>query len=67
MATNVKETLRNYILEHFEIEADDPDFGDDVHLFDYGFVDSWAQRKLSSSWRRPSISRSPRRISPFTP
>lgn len=40
MATNVKETLRNYILEHFEIEADDPDFGDDVHLFDYGFVDS---------------------------
>ena len=40
MATNVKETLRNYILEHFEIVADDPDFGDDVHLFDYGFVDS---------------------------
>lgn len=37
---NVKETLRNYIMEHFEIEADDPDFSDDVHLFDYGFVDS---------------------------
>ena len=37
---NVKDTLRNYILEHFQIEADDPDFGDDVHLFDYGFVDS---------------------------
>ena len=30
---NVKDTLRNYILEHFQIEADDPDFGDDVHLF----------------------------------
>ena len=37
---NVKDILRNYILEHFEIEADDPDFADDVHLFDYGFVDS---------------------------
>ncbi|MCI8593861.1 MAG: acyl carrier protein [Oscillospiraceae bacterium] len=37
---NVKDTLRAYIMEHFEIEADDPDFDDDVHLFDYGFVDS---------------------------
>ncbi len=37
---NVKDTLRAYIMEHFEIEADDPDFSDDVHLFDYGFVDS---------------------------
>ena len=37
---NVKDTLRNYIVEHFEIDADDPDFSDDVHLFDYGFVDS---------------------------
>ena len=37
---NVKDTLRSYILEHFHIEADDPDFGDDIHLFDYGFVDS---------------------------
>ena len=37
---NVKDTLRNYIMEHFEIDADDPDFSDDVHLFDYGFVDS---------------------------
>ncbi len=37
---NVKDALRAYIMEHFEIEADDPDFSDDVHLFDYGFVDS---------------------------
>ena len=37
---NVKDTLRSYIMEHFNIEADDPDFDDDVHLFDYGFVDS---------------------------
>ena len=40
MEINVKEILRDYILEHFEIDADDPDFGDDVHLFDYGVVDS---------------------------
>ena len=40
MENNVKEILRGYILEHFEIDADDPDFSDDVHLFDYGFVDS---------------------------
>ena len=36
----VKDTLRSYIMEHFEIPADDPDFVDDVHLFDYFFVDS---------------------------
>ena len=37
---NEKDTLRSYIMEHFNIEPDDPDFDDDVHLFDYGFVDS---------------------------
>ena len=37
---NVKDTLRNSTREPFQTEADDPDFGDDVHLFDYGFVDS---------------------------
>ena len=40
MDKNVKEALRSFILEHFEIDAGDPDFSDDVHLFDYGFVDS---------------------------
>ena len=40
MEKNVKEVLRGYILEHFKIDADDPDFSDDVNLFDYGFVDS---------------------------
>ena len=36
---NVKDTLRAYIAEHFDAK-DDPDFTDDVNLFDYGFVDS---------------------------
>ena len=40
MLEEIKDTLREYILTRFEIEADDPDFSDDVHLFDYGFVDS---------------------------
>ena len=40
MEKNVREVLRSFILEHFAIDAGDPDFSDDVHLFDYGFVDS---------------------------
>lgn len=32
--------LENHIRERYEIEADDDDFGPDVHLFDYGFIDS---------------------------
>lgn len=40
MDKNVKDTLRDYIIQYAQIEPDDPDFSDDVHLFDYGFVDS---------------------------
>lgn len=29
----------DYVRDHFEI-GDDPDYTPDVHLFDYGFVDS---------------------------
>ncbi|MEW9702751.1 acyl carrier protein [Paenibacillus sp. SI8] len=32
--------LEQHIRERYEIEADDDDFGVDVHLFDYGFIDS---------------------------
>ncbi|HEY1212518.1 MAG TPA: acyl carrier protein [Bryobacteraceae bacterium] len=32
--------LEAHIRERYEIEADDDDFGVDVHLFDYGFIDS---------------------------
>ena len=34
----IKEKLRAFIQEKFEID-DDPDFTDDVHLFNEGFVD----------------------------
>ena len=40
MEKNVKDTLRDYIIQYASIEPDDPDFSDDVDLFDYGFVDS---------------------------
>lgn len=32
--------LEQHIRERYEIEDDDDDFGVDVHLFDYGFIDS---------------------------
>lgn len=40
MLDKIKDELRNYIITNFEVDADDPDFSDDVHLFDYGFLDS---------------------------
>lgn len=40
MLEQIKDTLRDYIMQHFNIEPDDPDFSDEVHLFDYGYVDS---------------------------
>ena len=36
---DVKEILRDFIREEFNIN-DDPDFTDDAHLFDMGFIDS---------------------------
>ena len=37
---NVKDTLRSFIMQYADIPEDDPDFNDDVDLFDYGYVDS---------------------------
>ena len=36
----IKNTLREFIRDKFDI-GDDPDFTDDVHLFNEGFVDSF--------------------------
>lgn len=36
----IRETLNQFIREHFEI-GDDPDFTNDVHMFNEGFVDSF--------------------------
>ena len=37
---SVTETISEFIKEKFEI-GDDPDFSNDVHLFNEGFVDSF--------------------------
>ena len=37
---NIKDALRAFIIQYADIDPRDPDFGDDVHLFDEGFVDS---------------------------
>ena len=36
----IKDTLRAFIVDKFDI-GDDPDFTDEVHLFNEGFVDSF--------------------------
>ena len=36
---SIEEEIHNYIVETFNIEADE-DFTQDVNLFDYGYVDS---------------------------
>jgi acyl carrier protein len=37
----IKKTLRDYIVQHYAVPANDSDFTDDVHLFDYGYIDSF--------------------------
>ncbi len=39
MKMEIKKVLYNFIKSNFEID-DDPDFTEDAHLFDMGFVDS---------------------------
>jgi methoxymalonate biosynthesis acyl carrier protein len=47
-AKQIKENLREYIVGHFGVPADDPEFNDTVHLFDYGYVDSFGAVDLIS-------------------
>ena len=46
MEKNVKDTLRDYIIQYASIEPDDPDFSDDVDLFDYGNLDSLGETEI---------------------
>ena len=47
-AQNIMSELRNFIKEQFKIPEKDPDFSDDVHLFDFGYIDSFGAVKLIS-------------------
>jgi D-alanine--poly(phosphoribitol) ligase subunit 2 len=44
----IKTELRNYIRENYRIPQDDPDFSDSVHVYDYGFVDSFGSVQLKT-------------------
>jgi D-alanine--poly(phosphoribitol) ligase subunit 2 len=44
----IAKTLRDYIVERYAVAAGDTDFTDDVHLFDYGYVDSFGAVDLVS-------------------
>jgi len=38
--------LESFIRKRFDIAPDDPDFNNDVHLFDYGYVDSFGAQEI---------------------
>jgi methoxymalonate biosynthesis acyl carrier protein len=43
---SIKLEVRNYIREQYKVAEDDPDFSDDVHLYDYGYIDSFGAVRL---------------------
>lgn len=45
-ATDVLQRIDAFVRSRFDIAADDPDFGHDVHLFDYGYLDSFGAQAL---------------------
>ena len=42
----IKLPLRAFIVQHFAVRLDDTEFTDDVHLFDYGYIDSFGAVEL---------------------
>lgn len=38
--------LDTFIRAHFNVASDDPDFTNDVHLFDHGYLDSFSTQEL---------------------
>ena len=47
-ATETVPALQHFIRERFKIPDDDVDFNEDVHLFDYGYVDSFGAVALTA-------------------
>jgi D-alanine--poly(phosphoribitol) ligase subunit 2 len=45
---NIIPELRDFVREHFGVPNEDTDFNDDVHLFDYGYVDSFGAVDLAA-------------------
>ena len=44
----IADQLRSFIRERFAVPDTDPDFSDEVHLFDYGYVDSFGAVDLNA-------------------
>ena len=44
----VVEELRTFIKTNFKVPDSDRDFNDEVHLFDYGYIDSFGALELTS-------------------
>lgn len=44
---DISGTIRQFIRSQFRVSNDDRDFSDDVHLFDYGYVDSFGAVTLT--------------------
>ena len=44
----IKSELRNYIRENYRVSQDDPDFNDSIHLYDYGYIDSFGSVQLKA-------------------
>ncbi len=44
---DIKDAVRSFVKQRFNIAPSDTDFNDDVHLFDYGYVDSFGAVELT--------------------
>jgi methoxymalonate biosynthesis acyl carrier protein len=42
----VLQQIDTFVRSRFEVAQDDPDFTSDVHLFDYGYIDSFGAQQL---------------------
>ncbi|MHA6481416.1 acyl carrier protein [Paenibacillus sp. strain BS8-2] len=42
----IKAKLVEHIMDRFQIDSDDDEFHPDVHLFDYGYIDSFGATEL---------------------
>lgn len=45
---NIMTELRTFIRAHFKVPENDGDFNDEVHLFDYGYIDSFGAVELNT-------------------
>lgn len=44
--SDVLQQIDTFVRSRFDVPQDDPDFTVDVHLFDYGYIDSFGAHQL---------------------